>query len=128
VEEETTEEIKEEKPEEPKVTEEPNVLETPEVKEQPEILVTLEETTKELAEPSKPETPKVTEETSVLEKPEVQNKQDIHSQSDVPSSKENNKQSKSLPQTGGVSTESTSTIAGMLALILGAMMFRRKKN
>ncbi|MED0987273.1 LPXTG cell wall anchor domain-containing protein, partial [Bacillus paramycoides] len=74
------------------------------------------------------EKPKVTEEPKELEKPEVLNKQDIQNQSDVPSSKENNKQSKSLPQTGGVSTESTSIIAGMFALIWGAMLFRRQKN
>ena len=40
---------------------------------------------------------------------------------------ENNKQSKVLPQTGGASTESTSVIAGMLALIFGARLFRRSK-
>ncbi|MGE6402347.1 Cna B-type domain-containing protein [Bacillus cereus] len=156
--EETTEEIEESlKPEEPKVTEEPNVLEKPEVKEKPEILVkpieeeNKEETTKELTE-EKPEEPKVTEEPNVLEKPEVkdkpevsnkqevqdkvevqnkqevQSKQDVQNKSEVPSSKENNKQSKLLPQTGGTSTESTSLIAGMFALIFGAMLFRRKKN
>ncbi|MED1107209.1 Cna B-type domain-containing protein [Bacillus paramycoides] len=131
--EETTEELKEEKPEEPKVTEEPKELEKPEVTEKPEIMVKPEEekveveTTEELKE-EKLEEPKVTEEPKGLEKSEVLNKQDIQNQSDVPSSKENNKQSKSLPQTGGVSTESTSIIAGMFALIWGAMLFRRQKN
>ncbi|KWU64883.1 adhesin [Bacillus mycoides] len=152
--EETTEELIEEslKPEEPKVTEEPNVLEKPEVTEKPEILVTpeqeenKEETTKEIEESLKPETPKVTEEPNVLEKPEVkekpevsnkpevqdkvevQSKQEVQNKSEVRSSKENNKQSKLLPQTGGAATESTSIIAGMFALIFGAMLFRRKKN
>ncbi|UYX53393.1 Cna B-type domain-containing protein [Bacillus thuringiensis] len=139
--EETTKEIEESlKPETPKVTEEPNVLEKPEVKEQPEILVTPEqeekieeETTEEIEESLKPEKPKVTEEPNVLEKPEVtekpevSNKQDVQDKVEVPSSKENNKQSKLLPQTGGASTESTSIIAGMFALIFGAMLFRRKK-
>ncbi|QWU43790.1 Cna B-type domain-containing protein [Bacillus sp. NP247] len=141
IEEETTEEIEESlKPETPKVTEESNVLEKPEVTEKPEILVTPEqeekieeETTEEIEESLKPETPKVTEEPNVLEKPEVtekpevSNKQDVQDKVEVPSSKENNKQSKLLPQTGGASTESTSIIAGMFALIFGAMLFRRKK-
>ncbi|PER29097.1 Cna B-type domain-containing protein [Bacillus cereus] len=152
IEEETTEELEApEKPEAPKVTEEPNVLETPEVTERPEIMVEPEEeqveveATEELKE-EQLEAPKVTEEPNVLEKPEVkeqpevsnkleaqgkvevQNKQDVQHKSEVPSSKESNKQSKVLPQTGGAATESTSMIAGMFALILGAMMFRRKKN
>ncbi|SME18189.1 Collagen adhesin precursor [Bacillus mobilis] len=128
VEEETTEEIKEEKPEEPKVTEEPNVLEKPEVKEKPEILVTPKE------EENKEETTEVLNKQSVQEKVEVQNKQEVHSKaeaqnkSEVSSSEEGNKKSKLLPQTGGASTESTSVIAGMLALILGARLFRRSKN
>ncbi len=63
----------------------------------------------------------------VQDKVEVQSKQDVQNKSEVPSSKENNKQSKLLPQTGGASTESTSIIAGMFALILGALLFRRKK-
>ncbi len=42
--------------------------------------------------------------------------------------KESNKQSKLLPQTGGAASESTSILAGMFALILGAIMFRRQKN
>ncbi|GAB6474333.1 Cna B-type domain-containing protein [Bacillus mobilis] len=126
--EETTEEIKEEKPEEPKVTEEPNVLEKPEVKEKPEILVTPKE------EQTKEETKEVLNKQSVQEKVEVQNKQEVHSKaeaqnkSEVSSSEEGNKKSKLLPQTGGASTESTSVIAGMLALILGARLFRRSKN
>ncbi|WP_033716922.1 Cna B-type domain-containing protein, partial [Bacillus cereus] len=79
---ETTEELKEEKPEEPKVTEEPNVLEKPEVKEKPEVSVkpTEEqeqvETTEDLKE-EKPEEPKVTEEPNVLEKPEVKEKPEV---------------------------------------------------
>ncbi|MFD6507370.1 Cna B-type domain-containing protein [Bacillus sp. NPDC060175] len=142
IEEETTEEIEESlKPETPKVTEEPNVLEKPEVTEKPEILVTPEqeekieeETTEEIEESLKPETLKVKEEANVLEKQEVKeqlevsNKQDVQDKVEVPSSKENNKQSKLLPQTGGASTESTSIFAGMFALILGARLFRRKKN
>ncbi|WP_227495231.1 Cna B-type domain-containing protein, partial [Bacillus cereus] len=80
--EETTEELKEEKPEMPKVTEEPNVLEKPEVTDKPEIWVkpeeeeNKEETTEELKE-EKPEEPKVTEEPNVLEKPEVTDKPEI---------------------------------------------------
>ncbi|MGH0703393.1 Cna B-type domain-containing protein, partial [Bacillus cereus] len=83
VEEETTEEIKEEKPETPKVTEEPKELEKPEVTEKPEIHVTPEEeqveeeTTEEIKE-EKPEEPKVTEEQKELEKPEVTEKPEIH--------------------------------------------------
>ncbi|WP_226545561.1 Cna B-type domain-containing protein [Bacillus thuringiensis] len=184
VEEETIEEIKEEKPEEPKVTEEPKELEKPEVTEKPEIHVTpeeekieeetieeikeekpeelekpevtekpeihvapeeeqnKEETTEALKE-EKPEELKVTEELNkpevkeqlkVSNKPEaqgkveVENKQDVQSKHEVPSSKESNKQSKLLPQTGGTATEATSILTGMLALILGAMMFRRQKN
>ncbi|MCH4570007.1 Cna B-type domain-containing protein [Bacillus sp. ES1-5] len=82
-EEETIEEIKEEKPETPKVTEEPKELEKPEVTEKPEIHVTpeeeqnKEETTEEIKE-EKPETPKVTEELKELEKPEVTEKPEIH--------------------------------------------------
>nr|WP_231428567.1 Cna B-type domain-containing protein [Bacillus sp. (in: firmicutes)] len=157
VEEETTEEIKEEKPEEPKVTEEPKELEKPEVTEKPEIHVTpeeeqVEEETIEEIKEEKPEEPKVKEEPNMLEKPEVtekpevlnkqnvqekvevQNKQDVHSKveaqnkSEVSSSEENNKTSKLLPQTGGVSTEATSIIAGMFLLLFGAMLFRRQKN
>nr|WP_242213560.1 LPXTG cell wall anchor domain-containing protein [Bacillus cereus group sp. BfR-BA-01383] len=64
----------------------------------------------------------------VQDKVEVQSKQDVQNKSEVPSSKESNKQSKLLPQTGGAATESTSILAGMFALILGAMMFGRKKN
>ncbi|MFE6136249.1 Cna B-type domain-containing protein [Bacillus sp. NPDC057893] len=141
IEEETTKEIEESlKPETLKVTEGPNVLEKPEVTEKPEILVTpeqeenKEETTKEIEESLKPETPKVKEEANVLEKQEVKeqlevsNKQEVQDKVEVPSSKENNKQSKLLPQTGGASTESTSIFAGMFALILGARLFRRKKN
>ncbi|MED0872757.1 Cna B-type domain-containing protein [Bacillus mobilis] len=83
VEEETTEEIKEEKPETPKVTEEPKELEKPEVTENPEIHVTpeeeqtKEETIEEIKE-EKPEEPKVTEEPKELEKPEVTEKPEIH--------------------------------------------------
>ncbi|WP_142950465.1 LPXTG cell wall anchor domain-containing protein, partial [Bacillus wiedmannii] len=55
-------------------------------------------------------------------KVEVQNK------SEVSSSEENNKKSKLLPQTGGVSTEATSVMAGMFLLLFGAMLFRRQKN
>ncbi|MGY1460668.1 Cna B-type domain-containing protein [Bacillus toyonensis] len=129
VEEETIEEIKEENPEKPNVTEEPKELEKPEVTDKPEIQVKQEE--------EKVEEPKVTEEpnkTEVKEQPEVSNKPEaqgkveVQNKSEVPSSKENNKQSQLLPQTGGVSTESTSIIIGMFALILGAMMFRRQKN
>ncbi|MEK5041712.1 Cna B-type domain-containing protein [Bacillus sp. FSL L8-0637] len=148
IEEETIEEIKEEKPEEPKVTEEPKELEKPEVTEKPEIHVApeeeqnKEETTEALKE-EKPEELKVTEELNkpevkeqlkVSNKPEaqgkveVENKQDVQSKHEVPSSKESNKQSKLLPQTGGTATESISILAGMFALILGAMMFRRQKN
>ncbi|TKI43031.1 LPXTG cell wall anchor domain-containing protein, partial [Bacillus mycoides] len=61
-------------------------------------------------------------------KVEVQSKQDVQNKSEVTTSKENNKQLKLLPQTGGASTESTSIIAGMFSLIFGAMLFRRKKN
>ncbi|HDR3496438.1 TPA: LPXTG cell wall anchor domain-containing protein, partial [Bacillus toyonensis] len=76
-------------------------------------------------EPNKPE---VKEQPEVSNKPEAQGKVEVQNKSEVPSSKENNKQSQLLPQTGGVSTESTSIIIGMFALILGAMMFRRQKN
>ncbi|WP_414834318.1 Cna B-type domain-containing protein [Bacillus pacificus] len=134
VEEETTEEIKEEKPEEPKVTEEPKELEKPEVTEKPEIHVKPEEeqveegTTEEIKE-EKPEELKVTEEKlEIPNKPESQNKVEVQNKSEVPSSKESNKQSKLLPQTGGAAVESTSILAGMFALILGAIMFRRQKN
>ncbi|HHT7190508.1 TPA: LPXTG cell wall anchor domain-containing protein, partial [Bacillus cereus] len=132
VEEETIEDLKEEQPEEPKVTEEPNVLEKPEVKEKPEIQVTpgeeeVEIETIEDLKEEKPEEPKVTEEPKELEKPEVSNKQEVQNQSEVSSSKESDKQSKSLPQTGGVSTESTSILAGLFALILGTKLFRRRK-
>ncbi|MES9663951.1 adhesin, partial [Bacillus cereus] len=78
--------------------------------------------------PELPNKPEVKEKPEVPSKPEVQNKQDVQNKSEVPSSKENNKQSKVLPQTGGASTESTSIIAGMFALILGSRLFRRKKN
>ncbi|WP_105585745.1 LPXTG cell wall anchor domain-containing protein [Bacillus sp. MYb209] len=88
------------------MTEEPNVLEKPEITEKPEVQNKQE----------------------VQGKVEAQSKQDVQNKSEVPSSKENNKQSKLLPQTGGASTESTSIIAGMFALIFGAMLFRRKKN
>ncbi|WP_412675136.1 Cna B-type domain-containing protein [Bacillus mobilis] len=83
VEEETTEEIKEENPETPKVTEEPKEVEKPEVTEKPEIHVTpeeeqtKEETTEEIKEEN-PETPKVTEEPKEVEKPEVTEKPEIH--------------------------------------------------
>lgn len=134
VEEGTTEEIKEEKPEEPKVTEEPKELEKPEVTEKPEIHVkpeeeqVEEETTEEIKE-EKPEELKVTEEKlEIPNKPESQNKVEVQNKSEVPSSKESNKQSKLLPQTGGAAVESTSILAGMFALILGAIMFRRQKN
>ncbi|WP_341518479.1 Cna B-type domain-containing protein [Bacillus paramobilis] len=139
VEEETTEEIKEEKPEEPKVTEEPKELEKPEVTEKPEIHVkpeeeNKEETTEEIKE-EKPEEPKVLERPEIKEKPEIwvnlekENKEETtKEQLEVSSSKEDNKQSKVLPQTGGASTEATSVIAGMFALILGARLFRRSKN
>ncbi|PEC20797.1 Cna B-type domain-containing protein [Bacillus cereus] len=113
---ETTEEWKEEELE---VTEEqPGVPNKPEVKEQPEIS-------------NKPEAQgkvEVSNKPEVQDKVEVQSKQDVQNKSEVPSSKESNKQSKLLPQTGGAATESTSILAGMFALILGAMMFRRKKN
>ncbi|MEM5687317.1 Cna B-type domain-containing protein [Bacillus cereus] len=129
VEEETTEEIKEEKPEEPKVTEEPKELEKPEVTEKPEIHVKPEE--EKVEEPNKSE---VKEQPKVSNKPEIQgeveaeNKQDVQNKNEVSSSKESNKQSKLLPQTGGAAAESTSILAGMFALILGAIMFRRQKN
>ncbi|OAK23378.1 hypothetical protein A6283_26705 [Bacillus wiedmannii] len=80
----------------------------------------------------KPEEEKVQE--KVQEKVEVQNKQEVHSKvevqnkSEVSSSEENNKKSKLLPQTGGVSTEATSVMAGMFLLLFGAMLFRRQKN
>ncbi|PFL13682.1 adhesin, partial [Bacillus cereus] len=102
----TPEEEHSEVPNKPEVEEKPEVPSKPEVKEQPGV-------------PSKP---------GEKEQPEVQNKQDVQDKSEVPSSKENNKQSKVLPQTGGASTESTSIIAGMFALILGSRLFRRKKN
>ncbi|WP_212956826.1 LPXTG cell wall anchor domain-containing protein, partial [Bacillus sanguinis] len=87
-----------------------------------------EETTKELKE-EKLEEPKVTEEKlEIPNKLEVQDKVEVQNTSEVPSSKESNKQSKLLPQTGGAAAESTSILAGMFALILGAMMFRRQKN
>ncbi|WP_242686702.1 Cna B-type domain-containing protein, partial [Bacillus wiedmannii] len=83
VEEETIEEIKEEKPETPKVTEEPKELEKPEVTEKPEIHVKpeeeqVEEETIEEIKEEKPEEPKVTEEPKELEKPEVTEKPEIH--------------------------------------------------
>ncbi|PFB69341.1 adhesin [Bacillus cereus] len=120
-EEEQVEEIKEiteEKPEEPKVTEESKELEKPEVTEKPEIHVK----------------PEVLNEQSVQEKVEVQNKQEVHSKvevqnkSEVSLSEEDNKKSKLLPQTGGVSTEATSVMTGMFLLLFGAMLFRRQKN
>ncbi|KAA0764427.1 LPXTG cell wall anchor domain-containing protein, partial [Bacillus sp. SH5-2] len=106
------EELQGERLEEPKVTEELNVLEKLEVKEQPEVS-------------NKPEAQGKVE---VQSKQDVQGKEDAQNKSEVPSSKENNKQSKSLPQTGGASTESASTLAGMFALIMGAMLFRRPKK
>ncbi|MCU5693082.1 Cna B-type domain-containing protein [Bacillus cereus] len=129
VEEETIEEIKEEKPEEPKVTEEPNVLEKPEVKERPEIHIKPEE--EKVEEPNKSEVkeqPKVSNKPETQGKVEAENKQDVQNKHEVPSSKESNKQSKSLPKTGGAATEATSILAGVFALILGVMMFRRQKN
>ncbi|EOP06229.1 LPXTG-domain-containing protein cell wall anchor domain [Bacillus cereus BAG2O-3] len=134
VEEETTEEIKEEKPETPKVTEEQKELERPEVTEKPEILVTPkeEQTKEETIEKIKEENPEVLNKQSVQEKVEVQNKQEVQSKvqnkSEVSSSEENNKKTKLLPQTGGVSTEATSVMAGMFLLLFGAMLFRRQKN
>ncbi|PGW10764.1 adhesin [Bacillus cereus] len=154
VEEETTEEIKEEKPETPKVTEEPKELEKPEVTEKPEIHVTPEpkelenpeatekpemhvtpkeeQTKEETIEKIKEESPEVLNKQSVQEKVEVQNKQEVQSKvqnkSEVSSSEENNKKTKLLPQTGGVSTEATSVMAGMFLLLFGAMLFRRQKN
>ncbi|MGG0193161.1 Cna B-type domain-containing protein [Bacillus tropicus] len=129
VEEETTEEIKEEKPEEPKVTEEPKELEQPEVTEKPEIHVKPEE--EKVEEPNKSEVqekPEVSNKREIQGKVEAENKQDVQNKNEVSSSKESNKQSKLLPQTGGAEVESTSILAGMFALILGAMMFRRQKN
>ncbi|MEC3471362.1 Cna B-type domain-containing protein [Bacillus tropicus] len=129
VEEETTEEIKEEKPEEPKVTEEPKELEQPEVTEKPEIHVKPEE--EKVEEPNKSELqekPEVSNKREIQGKVEAENKQDVQNKNEVSSSKESNKQSKLLPQTGGAEVESTSILAGMFALILGAMMFRRQKN
>ncbi|WP_239075111.1 Cna B-type domain-containing protein [Bacillus paranthracis] len=129
VEEETTEEIKEEKPEEPKVTEEPKELEKPEVTEKPEIHVKPEE--EKVEEPNKSEVkeqPKVSNKPEIQGKVEAENKQDVQNKNEVSSSKESNKQSKLLPQTGGAAAESTSILAGMFALILGAIMFRRQKN
>ncbi len=124
--EETTEEIEDLiKPEEPKVTEEPNVLEKPEVTEKPETWENLEE------EKNKEETAEdlnVLEKREVKEQQEVSNKSDAQGELEVPSSKESDKQSKLLPQTGGTATESTSILAGMLALILGARVFRRSKK
>ncbi|MGN4575616.1 Cna B-type domain-containing protein [Bacillus cereus group sp. MYBK74-1] len=124
--EETTEEIEDLiKPEEPNVTEEPNVLEKPEVKEKPETWENLEE------EKNKEETAEdlnVLEKREVKEQQEVSNKSDAQGELEVPSSKESDKQSKLLPQTGGTATESTSILAGMLALILGARVFRRSKK
>ncbi|MGN4444752.1 Cna B-type domain-containing protein [Bacillus cereus group sp. MYBK79-1] len=128
IEEETTEEIKEEKPEEPKVTEESKELEKPEVTEKPEIHVKPEEEVKEPNKPEVKEQPEVSNKPETQGKVEVENKQDVQNKHEVPSSKESNTQSKSLPQTGGAANESTSILAGMLALILGAMMFRRQKN
>lgn len=90
------------------------MLEKPEVKEKPEVSNKQEVQDKV--------------EVEVQNKQEVQSKQEVQNKSEVPSSKENNKQSKLLPQTGGASTESTSIIAGMFALILGARLFRRQKN
>ncbi|MGM2768775.1 Cna B-type domain-containing protein [Bacillus cereus group sp. Bce020] len=83
VEEETIEEIKEEKPEEPKVTEEPKELEKLEVTEKPEIHVKpeeeqVEEETIEEIKEEKPEEPKVTEEPKELEKSEVTEKPEVH--------------------------------------------------
>ncbi|WP_367888096.1 Cna B-type domain-containing protein [Bacillus wiedmannii] len=150
----TTEEIKEEKPETPKVTEEPKELEKPEVTEKPEIHVTPEpkelenpeatekpemhvtpkeeQTKEETIEKIKEESPEVLNKQSVQEKVEVQNKQEVQSKvqnkSEVSSSEENNKKTKLLPQTGGVSTEATSVMAGMFLLLFGAMLFRRQKN
>ncbi|MGG0040914.1 Cna B-type domain-containing protein [Bacillus tropicus] len=129
VEEETTEEIKEEKPEEPKVTEEPKELEKPEVTEKPEIHVKPEE--EKVEEPNKSEVqekPEVSNKREIQGKVEAENKQDVQNKNEVSSSKESNKQSKLLPQTGGAAAESTSILAGMFALILGAIMFRRQKN
>ncbi|MEG3530371.1 Cna B-type domain-containing protein [Bacillus paranthracis] len=124
--EETTEEIEDLiKPEEPNVTEEPNVLEKPEVTEKPETWENLEE------EKNKEETAEdlnVLEKREVKEQQEVSNKSDAQGELEVPSSKESDKQSKLLPQTGGTATESTSILAGMLALILGARVFRRSKK
>ncbi|HDR8169664.1 TPA: Cna B-type domain-containing protein [Bacillus thuringiensis] len=134
VEEETTEEIKEEKPETPKVTEEQKESVKPEVTEKPEILVTPkeEQTKEETIEKIKEENPEVLNKQSVQEKVEVQNKQEVQSKvqnkSEVSSSEENNKKTKLLPQTGGVSTEATSVMAGMFLLLFGAMLFRRQKN
>ncbi|RAT05690.1 adhesin [Bacillus cereus] len=121
------------KPEEPKVTEEPNVLEKPEVKEKPEIWVTEKPETWENLEEEKNKE-ETAEDLNVLEKREVKEQQEVSNKSDaqgeleVPSSKESDKQSKLLPQTGGTATESTSILAGMLALILGARVFRRSKK
>ena len=69
----------------------------------------------------------VLEKREVKEQQEVSNKSDAQGELEVPSSKESDKQSKLLPQTGGTATESTSILAGMLALILGARVFRRSK-
>ncbi|HFJ9446299.1 TPA: Cna B-type domain-containing protein [Bacillus tropicus] len=129
VEEGKTEEIKEEKPEEPKVTEEPKELEKPEVTEKPEIHVKPEE--EKVEEPNKSEVqekPEVSNKREIQGKVEAENKQDVQNKNEVSSSKESNKQSKLLPQTGGAAAESTSILAGMFALILGAIMFRRQKN
>ena len=141
-------------PEVPNVTEEPKELEKPEVTEKPEIHVTPEpkelenpeatekpemhvtpkeeQTKEETIEKIKEESPEVLNKQSVQEKVEVQNKQEVQSKvqnkSEVSSSEENNKKTKLLPQTGGVSTEATSVMAGMFLLLFGAMLFRRQKN
>ncbi|EMY4798106.1 LPXTG cell wall anchor domain-containing protein [Bacillus pacificus] len=74
------------------------------------------------------EQPKVSNKPEIQGKVEAENKQDVQNKNEVSSSKESNKQSKLLPQTGGAASESTSILAGMFALILGAIMFRRQKN
>ncbi|MDM5192287.1 Cna B-type domain-containing protein [Bacillus hominis] len=139
VEVETTEEWKEEGlevkeqpgvPNKPEVKEQPEVPSKPEVKEQPEVSnkPEVKEQSEVLNKPEAQGKVEVKNKPEVQDKVEVQNKQDVQNKSEVPSSKESNKQSKLLPQTGGAATESTSILAGMFALILGAMMFRRKKN
>ncbi|MGG3534363.1 LPXTG cell wall anchor domain-containing protein, partial [Bacillus tropicus] len=74
------------------------------------------------------EKPEVSNKREIQGKVEAENKQDVQNKNEVSSSKESNKQSKLLPQTGGAAAESTSILAGMFALILGAIMFRRQKN